>query len=172
MVAALERASRISVAGMSNYGDMSTGNGVGQVSVGDIVVNVENLDTDDDYEELAEKVSNILVERIGRTAVVGGMRIAEPAADLAIAAAIVSSAKNQPIRADAVLIGEVGLSGELRGANKIPARLKEAAKLGFTMAVIPRVSQKTRESLPKDMQVVEARSLREALKAVLLKSEE
>ena len=104
--------------------------------------------------------------------VVGGMRIAEPAADLAIAAAIVSSAKNQPIRADAVLIGEVGLSGELRGANKIPARLKEAAKLGFTMAVIPRVSQKTRESFPKDMQVVEARSLREALKAVLLKSEE
>ena len=103
--------------------------------------------------------------------VVGGMRIAEPAADLAIAAAIVSSAKNQPIRADAVLIGEVGLSGELRGANKISARLKEAAKLGFTMAVIPRVSQKTRETFPKNMQVIEARSLREALKAVLLPSE-
>ena len=100
--------------------------------------------------------------------VVGGMRIAEPAADLAIAAAIVSSAKNQPVRADAVLIGEVGLSGELRGANKITARLNEAAKLGFTMAVIPRVNQKTRESFPKTMQVIEARSLREALKAVLL----
>ena len=100
--------------------------------------------------------------------VVGGMRIAEPAADLAIAAAIVSSAKNQPVRADAVLIGEVGLSGELRGANKITARLNEAAKLGFTMAVIPRVNQKTRESFPKNMQVIEARSLREALKAVLL----
>ncbi len=100
--------------------------------------------------------------------VVGGMRIAEPAADLAIAAAIVSSAKNQPVRADAVLIGEVGLSGELRGANKITARLNEAAKLGFTMAVIPRVNQKNRESFPKTMQVIEARSLREALKAVLL----
>lgn len=100
--------------------------------------------------------------------VVGGMRIAEPAADLAIAAAIVSSAKNQPVRADAVLIGEVGLSGELRGANKISARLNEAAKLGFTMAVIPKVNQKTRESFPKNMQVIEARSLREALKAVLL----
>ena len=104
--------------------------------------------------------------------VVGGMRIAEPAADLAIAAAIVSSAKNMPIRADAVLIGEVGLSGELRGASKISARLKEAAKLGFTLAVIPRVSQKTRETFPKNMEVIEARSLREALKAVLLKSEE
>ena len=92
--------------------------------------------------------------------------------DLAIAAAIVSSAKNQPIRADAVLIGEVGLSGELRGASKISARLKEAAKLGFTLAVIPRVSQKTRETFPKNMEVIEARSLREALKAVLLKSEE
>ena len=100
--------------------------------------------------------------------VVGGMRIAEPAADLAIAAAIVSSAKNQPVRADAVLIGEVGLSGELRGANKITARLNEAAKLGFTLAVIPRVNQKTRETFPKNMQVIEARSLREALRAVLL----
>ena len=103
--------------------------------------------------------------------VVGGMRIAEPSADLAIAAAIVSSAKNQPIRADAVLIGEVGLAGELRGANKISARLNEAAKLGFTLAVIPRVNRKTRDSFPKNMQVIEARSLREALKAVLLPAE-
>ncbi len=104
--------------------------------------------------------------------VVGGMRIAEPAADLAIAAAIVSSAKNRPIRADAVLIGEIGLSGELRGANKIPARLKEAAKLGFTLAVIPRVTQKIRETFPKNMEVIEARSLRDALKAVLLPAAE
>ena len=103
--------------------------------------------------------------------VVGGMRIAEPAADLAIAAAIVSSAKNQPVRADAVLIGEIGLSGELRGANKITARLNEAAKLGFTTAVIPRVNQKTRDTFPKNMQVIEARSLREALKAILLPEE-
>ncbi len=100
--------------------------------------------------------------------VVGGMRISEPSADLAIAAAIVSSAKNQPVRADAVLIGEIGLSGELRGANKISARLNEAAKLGFTLAVIPRVNQKTRETFPKSMRVIEARSLREALKAALL----
>ena len=103
--------------------------------------------------------------------VVGGMRIAEPAADLAIAAAIVSSARSQPVRADAVLIGEIGLSGELRGANKINARLNEAAKLGFTFAVIPRVTQKIRDSFPKGMQVVEARSLREALRAVLLPAE-
>ena len=100
--------------------------------------------------------------------VVGGMKISEPAADLAIAAAIVSSAKNQPIRADAVLIGEIGLSGEIRSVSKIGARLNEAAKLGFAIAVIPRVNQKTRDTFPKNMEIIEARSLREALRAVLL----
>ena len=74
MVAALERASRISIPAMQSYGDF-TGEGGNPVSVGDIIVNVDNLDTDDDYEELARKVGNIIMERIGRTAVVGGMRI-------------------------------------------------------------------------------------------------
>jgi hypothetical protein len=74
MVHVLEQASRISVPSMRGYGDMNFGNG-SQVSVGDIIVNVDNLDTDDDYDELARKVSEILMERIGRTAVVGGMRI-------------------------------------------------------------------------------------------------
>ena len=74
MVHVLEQASRISVPSMRGYGDMNFGNG-SQVSVGDIIVNVDNLDTDDDYDELARKVSEILMECIGRTAVVGGMRI-------------------------------------------------------------------------------------------------
>lgn len=74
MVEALERASKITIPSMPNYGDIVS-NGGNQISVGDIVVNVDNLDTDDDYEELAKKVSAILMERIGRTAVVGGMRI-------------------------------------------------------------------------------------------------
>lgn len=101
--------------------------------------------------------------------VVGGLRISEPAADLAIAAAIVSSVKNQPIRADSVLIGEIGLSGELRGVGKIAARLKEASKLGFTTAVIPRTMRKA-EKYPEGLEIVEARSLRDALNAVLLPS--
>ena len=100
--------------------------------------------------------------------VVGGMRISEPAADLAIAAAIVSSAKNRPVRADAVLIGEIGLSGELRGVSKIGDRLKEAARMGFKTAVIPCTNQKIRDHFPKNINVVEVRSLRDALKAVLL----
>jgi len=73
MVQALERMSTISIPGMPDFGGMAAGGN--PVSVGDIVVNVENLDTDDDYEELAQKVSEILMDRIGRTAVVGGMRI-------------------------------------------------------------------------------------------------
>ena len=74
MVEALERASRVVIPGMPNYGD-ATVNGGNPVSVGDIIVNVDNLDTDDDYEELAKKVSDVLMERIGKTTVVGGMRI-------------------------------------------------------------------------------------------------
>jgi len=99
--------------------------------------------------------------------VVGGMRISEPAADLAIAAAIVSSVKNQPIRADAVMIGEVGLSGELRSTGKLSSRLKEARKLGFTTAVIPK-SIHHKEKFPEGMNVKEFRTLREALMFILL----
>ncbi len=76
--------------------------------------------------------------------VVGGLRIGEPAADLALAAAIYSSAKDQPLRADTVLIGEVGLSGELRAVSHATARLKEAAALGFKAAVLPSVSAKVK----------------------------
>ncbi|MBX3004002.1 MAG: DNA repair protein RadA [Anaerolineales bacterium] len=100
--------------------------------------------------------------------VVGGLRIGEPAADLALAAAIASSAWDKPLRADAVLIGEVGLSGELRTVPHSPARLKEAAALGFKSAVIPRRLRKS-EPLPAGIEVQEARSLREALDMALVK---
>ncbi|MBX3005492.1 MAG: DNA repair protein RadA [Anaerolineales bacterium] len=100
--------------------------------------------------------------------VVGGLRIGEPAADLALAAAIASSAWDKPLRADAVLIGEVGLSGELRTVPHSPARLKEAAALGFKSAVIPRRLRKS-EPLPAGIEVHEARSLREALDMALVK---
>ena len=63
--------------------------------------------------------------------VVGGIQVEEPAADLAVAAAIASSMRDLPVKADTVLIGEVGLSGELRMVGQMPARLREAAKLGF-----------------------------------------
>jgi DNA repair protein RadA/Sms len=69
--------------------------------------------------------------------VAGGLRIAEPAADLAAAAALVSSLANAPLPADAVYFGEVSLSGAVRPVLQAAARLKEAAKLGFTRAVVP-----------------------------------
>ena len=74
MVEVLERMSRVAVSPSPNLGNIQTTR-ANPVSVGDIIVNVENLDTDDDYEELADKVSDVLMERIGRTAVVGGLRI-------------------------------------------------------------------------------------------------
>jgi len=98
--------------------------------------------------------------------VVGGLRIDEPAADLAAAAALVSSIKDQPVRADLVLIGEIGLSGELRWVSQMELRLREAAKLGFKSAVIPK---RLRASLspPKGFKVIEARSVAQAIKIAL-----
>ena len=69
--------------------------------------------------------------------VAGGLRISEPAADLAVAAALVSSLSGTPVPADTVVFGEIGLSGEVRGVSQTEARLKEAAKLGFGRAIVP-----------------------------------
>lgn len=73
--------------------------------------------------------------------VAGGLRIQEPAADLAVAAALVSSLVNAPLPPDAVFFGEVSLSGALRPVAQASARLKEAAKLGFTRAFLPDSAQ-------------------------------
>tara|TARA_A100001037_G_scaffold130325_1_gene118013 strand:- start:1068 stop:2468 length:1401 start_codon:yes stop_codon:yes gene_type:complete len=69
--------------------------------------------------------------------VAGGLRIGEPAADLAVASALVSAALDQPLSADTVIFGEVGLSGEVRSVRQADLRLKEAAKLGFEAAWAP-----------------------------------
>lgn len=99
--------------------------------------------------------------------VVGGIQIDEPAADLAMAVALASSLRDQPVRADTVLIGEVGLSGELRMVGQMPHRLQEAAKLGFKTAIVPRRLRQG-EPWPKGIEVIEARSLRQALDAALI----
>jgi DNA repair protein RadA/Sms len=69
---------------------------------------------------------------------VGGVKIAEPAADLAVLLAIVSSLKNKPLSHKLVVFGEVGLAGEIRPVQRGQERLKEAAKLGFKQALIPK----------------------------------
>ncbi|MDR3325769.1 MAG: DNA repair protein RadA [Rhodospirillaceae bacterium] len=73
--------------------------------------------------------------------VAGGLRISEPAADLAVAIALLSSVNDIPVNADTVTFGEIGLPGEIRAVNQMNVRLKEATKLGFTKALIP-VSRK------------------------------
>ena len=93
--------------------------------------------------------------------VVGGLQISEPAADLATAIAIISSLKDKPVPADVVLIGEVGLTGELRAVAQIPARLQEAAKLGFKRVVIPKQVRGEPPS-PKGLDILSARSVSEA----------
>ena len=70
--------------------------------------------------------------------VAGGLRIGEPAADLAVAAAVVSSLANEQVPPDMVVFGEVGLGGEVRPVGQREARLREAAKLGFRSALIPK----------------------------------
>jgi DNA repair protein RadA/Sms len=69
---------------------------------------------------------------------VGGVRIDEPAADLAVVLAMVSSFKNKPLPQKLVVFGEVGLAGEVRPVQRGQERLKEAAKLGFTQAIVPK----------------------------------
>lgn len=120
-------------------------------------------------------VSAVLARRMGLRLgeqdvfinVVGGLRVSEPAADLAMAAAIAASLRDAPVRADAVLIGEVGLSGELRWVGQMNARLREAAKLGFKAAIVPRRVRRS-EPWPEGITILEARSLREALGLAIL----
>ncbi len=102
--------------------------------------------------------------------VIGGLRIDEPAADLAIALAIASSIKDKPLAADLVVVGEIGLSGELRAVSQLPARLNEAAKLGFRRALIPKSVRRGSDPLPTEIEVTAVRSLHEALEAALSES--
>ncbi len=97
--------------------------------------------------------------------VVGGIKISEPASDLATALAIASSYYDRPIPADLAIVGELGLSGEIRRVGQLGARLNEAAKIGFKRALIPRL-RRGGEELPRDLQIIEARSLSDAMRNV------
>ena len=86
---------------------------------------------------------------------VGGVRITEPAADLAVLLAIVSSLKNKPLPGKMVVFGEIGLAGEVRPVQRGQERLKEAAKLGFTRAVIPKANKPKQAISGMDIVTVE-----------------
>ncbi|GAA4912967.1 DNA repair protein RadA [Stackebrandtia albiflava] len=94
-------------------------------------------------------------------ATVGGMRVTEPAADLAVALAVASSVSSAPVSADIVAIGEVGLTGAVRRVSGVPRRLAEARRLGFRHALVP---PGCAEGAPKGMTVSEVSSVGEALR--------
>jgi DNA repair protein RadA/Sms len=98
--------------------------------------------------------------------VAGGMTVDEPAADLAVVAAVASSLRNRAVREHTALFGEVGLSGEVRGASQAPLRLKEAAQMGFGRVVLP-AGNSSREDTPSGLELVAVRTVSEALDAIL-----
>lgn len=97
---------------------------------------------------------------------VGGMRLTDPSADLAVAVALASAYKNLPLPTTAVVIGEVGLAGDLRRVNGIERRLAEAQRLGFTTALIPAGDDPRREIVPQGMRALRAPTIGAALKHV------
>ncbi|MGE5139013.1 MAG: DNA repair protein RadA [Rudaea sp.] len=99
--------------------------------------------------------------------VVGGMKINEPAADLTVAVAIASSFKDRPVADDLAIIGEVGLSGELRTVSQIDRRLKEAGKLGFKRALVPHTLAGPKYK-SNGIELVGAHNLSEALEIALV----
>ena len=98
--------------------------------------------------------------------VAGGMTVDEPAADLAILAAVASSLRNRPVQPGTVVFGEVGLAGEVRATSHAPLRLREAAQLGFVRCVVPEGNVAAGDA-PKGMDVVGVRTVGEALDALM-----
>ncbi|MYF40582.1 MAG: DNA repair protein RadA [Rhodothermaceae bacterium] len=99
--------------------------------------------------------------------IAGGVRIEEPAADLGIAAAIASSLYDVPADKYGVLIGEVGLGGEIRGVSRLETRLKECAKLGFERAIVPSKSLQG-FVLPSNIEIIGVQTVSEVLELFLV----
>lgn len=118
---------------------------------------------------LAQRVGLKLYNQDVFVNVIGGLRVAEPAADLTVALAIASSFQDRPVAEDMVVMGEVGLSGELRTVSHAARRLNEAARLGFTRALVPQALTKIKDP-PEGIKLLGARTLAEAMELALLKS--
>ncbi len=109
--------------------------------------------------------------RLGKTDVfinvAGGLFIEEPAADLAIAMAIMSNLRDIPVDSKSLLIGEIGLSGEVRAVPQCDVRVMEAAKLGFEQIIIPRANRKSVPDVIEGVRIVTVQRVSEALDVVL-----
>ncbi len=100
--------------------------------------------------------------------VTGGLKIGEPAADLGIALAIASSFRDAAVDPELAVVGEVGLSGELRAVTQLERRINEAARLGFKRCLVPKTGDRP-DKAPEGIVVTSVGSLREAIKVGLMK---
>ena len=96
--------------------------------------------------------------------VIGGLSISEPAADLAIAAALVSSLTDRVVPDDLIIIGELGLAGECRAVTNLELRVKEAARLGFTRAIVPYRNVEKRKIAVDGMKIIPVKGIFEVIK--------
>lgn len=98
--------------------------------------------------------------------VVGGLRLDDPAADLPLILAIASVYRDTPISGTLAAIGEVGLTGEIRGVNHLTQRLQEVSRLGFRQCIIPKFGSDQAEA-PSTLEVIRVRNIREAIEYAL-----
>ncbi|MDQ2965258.1 MAG: DNA repair protein RadA, partial [Chloroflexota bacterium] len=96
----------------------------------------------------------------------GGLSVAEPGLDLPLALALASSLRDRPIRSGTVAIGEVGLLGELRAVRGLERRLREAARLGYRTAIVPRAAARDGQA-PPEIELIQVATLREAIERAL-----
>ncbi len=100
--------------------------------------------------------------------VIGGLKLIEPASDLSVALALVSSLKDVVVRDDVLAFGEVGLAGEIRTVGNCEQRVKEAARLGFKKCVIPKDNLKSISvKIKNDIEVIGAKNIREAFESII-----
>ena len=98
--------------------------------------------------------------------IIGGMRLDEPAADLAVALSLVSGLWDKPIDENLIAFGEIGLSGELRSVPRPQSRVNEAARLGFTKCIMPKSCLKQITSCPDTLEIIGVRSLSQAINLI------
>ncbi len=102
--------------------------------------------------------------------VIGGLEIDEPAADLGVALAVATCARDVIVSPDSVIVGEIGLSGEIRSVNNLEKRIKEAEKLGFRKIIVPK-SNKIKKEEFKDIEIVPVERLMDAITACVYKAQ-
>ena len=137
--------------------------------------NPRRMTTGFDYNRLSMLLA-VLEKRVGYffgnmdayINVVGGLRLDEPASDLSVALALVSSLKDVPVRDDALAFGEIGLGGEIRSVNACSQRIREAARLGFSRCVIPHYNLKSvSPELFEQIEIIGVRNIRQAFEAMI-----